>query len=438
MNPIPNIQEFQLRRERLMATIGHDAIAIVPANREVPRNHDVDYQFRQDSDFYYLTGFEEPDALLVLAPGHGDGDTALFVRPRDKQSEQWHGRRLGKERVSENLGISKGFNIEELDSTIVRYLAGRNVIHFAFGQRPEYDTRIFGWLNAMQSSRLASPAHFTLIRETLHELRLNKSEVELEEMQLAADISARAHIRAMQFTRPGISEHRVETEMLAEFYSHGARHTAYPSIVASGENACIMHYVDNNSVLQDSDLLLIDAGCEINHYAADITRTFPVNGKYSGPQRALYEVVLEAQLAAINAVEPGAEFLKPQEVSQTLLAQGLIDLGILSGSVDEVRENGKLQQLLVHRCSHFLGLDVHDVGAMVQDGKVRTLESGMVLTIEPGVYVSPELCENGIDAKWSGIGIRIEDDVVVTEEGRRALTGLVPKNTVEIEELMRG
>lgn len=438
MNPIPHLEEYKLRRERLMAAIGPDAVAIVAANSELPRNSDVDYRFRQDSDISYLTGFAEPDAVLVLAPGYSDGDSAIFVRPRDENLEQWNGRRLGKDRAPSVLGIDQAFNIDELDEQIIPYLTARKVVHMHFGLRPEFDARFFGWLKAVQSKRLPGPSNFTLLRDTLHELRLFKSDHEVDQMQRAAEISAKAHVRAMQFTHPGITEHRVETELLSEFYSNGARHTAYPSIVASGENACIMHYTDNNAILQDGDLLLIDAGCEIDQYASDITRTFPINGKYSSEQRAIYDVVLEAQLAAVEAAKPRNAFTEPHETSQKILAQGLVDLGILSGSLEEVLEKETFKPFTVHRCSHWLGLDVHDVGAMEQDGEARKFEPGMVITVEPGIYVSPELCNNGVDNKWSGIGIRVEDDVLITEEGRRVLTSGVPKQADEIEELMHG
>ena len=436
MNPIQHLDEHRLRRERLMAAIGSDAAAIVVANRELPRNHDVDYQFRQDSDFYYLTGFLEPETVLVLTPGSSEGDSTLFVRPRDERLEQWNGRRLGKDRVRERLGIDRGFNLEDLDEEILDLLKDRQVVHFSFGLRPEYDTRFFEWLVAMRGRRLNAPSHFVMMQETLHEMRLFKSDVEITLMQRAADISSKAHCRAMTYTRPGITEHRVETELLSEFYSHGARHTAYPSIVASGENACIMHYVDNDAVLQDGHLLLIDAGCEIDQYASDITRTFPINGNFSGPQQELYDVVLEAQLAAIDAVRPGNPFTAPHETAQRILADGLQQLGILTKEIEDPVKAA--QPFLVHRCSHYLGLDVHDVGAMVTDGKPRTLEPGMVLTVEPGVYVPNEAEGKGVDPKWCGTGIRIEDDVVVTDEGSHVLTSGVPKTRDQIEELMRG
>ena len=419
-----------------MAAIGPDAVAIIFANSESPRNNDVDYQFRQDSDFFYLTGFLEPDAVLVLAPGNSTGDSALFVRSRDPKQEQWQGRRLGKDHAPEVLGIDRAFHVTELDKEIVAYLTGRKVVHMAFGRRPAVDTRFFAWLNDMQGRRLETPSTFTLLRETLHEMRLFKSAHEIQQMQHAANISAKAHCRAMRFTKPGITEHRVETELLAEFYSHGARHTAYPSIVASGENACIMHYVDNSSVLQDGELLLIDAGCEIDQYASDITRTFPVNGRFSGPQRALYDVVLAAQLAAIDAAKAGNRFTDPHETSTRILSQGLLDLGILHGSLDQVLEQDLAKPYLVHRCSHWLGLDVHDVGAMVQDGEPRQLEAGMAITVEPGIYLAPEFIEHDIDSRWHGIGIRIEDDVLITQDGNQVLTHGVPKDIDEVEALM--
>ncbi len=419
-----------------MASIGPESVALVFATGEKRRNSDVEYLFRPHSDFVYLTGFHEPDGLLVLAPGHPTMEEALFVRARDVAAEQWNGRRLGAERVKETLGIENGFTVEEFSEVIPNLIDGRDVLHV--DQDVETSHQVDLWLNTMKESGLAPPQERVELEDTLHELRLIKSDTEIETMQEAANISAAAHQRAMRYCHPGISELALESELQHEFALRGARFTAYPSIVASGPNACIMHYIQNDRTIEDGDLILIDAGCEYQYYASDITRTFPANGRFTQPQREIYELVLSAQLAAIDQVRTGHSFTDPHNTSTQVLAQGLIDLGILKGSLDEVLENELAKPFTVHRCSHFLGLDVHDVGKREIDGEPRTLEPGMVLTVEPGLYFGNAETMPNLDLKWHNIGIRVEDDVVVTENGNCVLSANAPKSADDVESLMAG
>ena len=419
-----------------MASIGPESVALVFATGEKRRNADVEYLFRPHSDFVYLTGFHEPDGLLVLAPGHPTMEEALFVRARDVAAEQWNGRRLGAERVKETLGIENGFTVDEFSEVIPNLLNGRDALHV--DQDVETSNQVEAWLDSMKESGLAPPQARVELEDTLHELRLIKSQTEIETMQEAANISAAAHIRAMRYCKPGISELALESELQHEFALRGARFTAYPSIVASGPNACIMHYIQNDRTIEDGDLILIDAGCEYQYYASDITRTFPANGRFTPSQRAIYELVLSAQLAAIDQVKTGQSFTSPHNVSTRILAQGLLDLGILKGSLDEVLEHELAKPFTVHRCSHFLGLDVHDVGKREIDGETRILEPGMVLTVEPGLYFGNAETMPDLDPIWHDIGIRIEDDVVVTESGNLVLSVDAPKSADDVESLMTG
>lgn len=419
-----------------MASIGPESVALIFATGEKRRNADVDYLFRPHSDFVYLTGFNEPDGLLVLAPGHPTLEETLFVRPRDIAAEQWNGRRLGAERVNEELGIDNAFTLEEFKDVIPNLLDGRDVLHV--DEDPETFHLVEEWLSAMQEAGLEPPQTRETMADTLHELRLVKSESEIATMQEAANISVAAHQRAMRFCEPGITELALESELQHEFALRGARFTAYPSIVASGANGCIMHYIQNDATINDGDLVLIDAGCEYRCYASDITRTFPANGRFTPPQRDIYDLVLSAQLAAIDEAKTGHVFTDPHNTSTRILAQGLIDLGILHGSLDEVLENELAKPFTVHRCSHFLGLDVHDVGKREIGGKERILEPGMVLTIEPGLYFGNAETMPDLDPRWHDIGIRIEDDVVVTESGNHILSADAPKYAADVESLMAG
>lgn len=432
-------QEFSRRRRRLMEAMGEHAVAVVPAAVEVTRSRDTEYPFRQDSDFHYLTGFPEPDALLVLLPGRAEGETVLFCRPRDPAMEQWTGRRLGPEGAQADYGVDQAWNLAELDERMPELLEGRQSLYSALGRRPAFDQRLLQWVQALRQrarSGARAPSRFFDLDQPLHEMRLFKSKGELDLMREAARISARAHVRAMQVCRPGLFEYQLEAEIQHEFAMAGARHPAYASIVGGGANGCILHYVDNDSPLREGELVLIDAGCEYRGYAADITRTFPVNGRFSHPQQALYEVVLAAQQAALEVTRPGHRWNEAHDATVQVITQGLVDLGLLAGEVNELVEREAYRPFYMHRAGHWLGLDVHDVGDYQVDGQWRPLAPGMVMTVEPGIYVAPELEQ--VDEAWRGIGIRIEDNVVITPEGHEVLTDGVPKDIDEIEQLMQG
>lgn len=433
-----NQLEYQRRREQLMAIIGPQSVAVVFGADEVLRNADTHFPFRQNSDFFYLTGFTEPNAILVLTPGREQGEVTLFLNPRDPAIEQWVGRRLGPEQACERLGVDVAIDINEVDKKLPTLLADRHVLHTLWTTQSRFDERIHKWLHQSKKQRTSPPEQIMNLALSLHELRLKKSTTEQQTMRRAAEITANAHIRAMKSCRPGLYEWELDAEIQSEFFAHGAHAPAYPSIVAGGENACIMHYVDNSARLIDGTLVLIDAGCEFEHYAADVTRTFPVSGQFSQEQRALYQVVLAAQKAAIAAAQPGNCFKDPHETSQRELVAGLIDLGIIKEDLDTVIEKHLDRKFLVHSCSHWLGLDVHDVGAARHKGKSRVLEEGMVLTIEPGAYIPSNDSMKEVDVKWHGIGIRIEDDVLITADGNEILTAGVPKQPTEIEALMHG
>jgi len=430
-------REFDGRRRQLMAHMVDNSIAIVPAARHAARNRDVDYHFRQDSDFHYLSGFPEPDAVLVLLPGREQGEYILFCRERDPERELWDGLRAGQEGAVRDYGADDAFPISDIDDILPGLIEGRNRVYYAMGRMPEFDRRLMDWVNTIRSkvrSGAHPPGEFVDLDHLLHEMRLHKSAGEIKLMQRAADISAGAHARAMKACRPGLFEYQLEAELLHEFALHGARSWAYPPIVGGGHNACILHYIENASALRDGDLVLIDAGCELDCYAADITRTFPVNGRFSTAQRQLYEICLQAQLAAIEAVRPGAHWDAPHAAAVRVLTEGLVALGLLEGSVDALIDKGAYRQFYMHRTGHWLGLDVHDVGDYKIGDNWRLLEPGMVLTVEPGIYVSP--ANTAVARKWRGIGIRIEDDVVVTSTGCEVLTRAVPKTVEQIEALM--
>ena len=433
-----NTLEMQRRRSRLMAAIGPTGVALVFGNTEVSRNGDTHYPFRQDSDFFYLTGFNEPNAVLVLAPFHEKGETAIFLNPRDLNMEQWTGYRLGPERASETLGIDVAFPIEQLDSEILEFLAGREAVHAMWNANSKLDDRVFEWLHALKKKRRDAPEDLINLALSLHELRLIKSEAEQAQMQLAADITADALIHAMRYCEPDMFEWQLDAEIQAVFLRNGAKAPAYPTIVGSGENSCIMHYIENSRKMTTDDLVLIDAGCELDHYAADITRTFPVRGQFSKAQRTIYELVLEAQKQAIAVASIGNHFRDPHQSSRTVLTQGLIDLGILNSTLDEALEQNLDRRFLVHSCSHWLGLDVHDVGRTSYDGQPRQLEPGMVLTVEPGVYIPNNETMSDVADHWRGIGVRIEDDVLVTTDGNHVLSNRAPKSPDDIETLMNG
>ena len=431
-----NVLEFQRRRSRLLAAIGPNGVAIVFGNTEVSRNGDTHYPFRQDSDFFYLTGFNESNAVLVLAPFHEKGETAIFVNPRDPSMEQWTGYRLGPERANEALGVDTAFSIQQLDTEILEFLQGREAVHALWNANTKLDPRIPEWLHALKRKRRDAPEDLVNLALSLHELRLIKSEQEQAQMQLATDISADAIKCAMRSCRPGMFEWQLDAEIQSVFLRNGAKAPAYPIIVGSGDNACIMHYIENSRKMTAQDLVLIDAGCELDHYAADITRTFPVDGRFSDAQRTLYELVLEAQTRAITFASVGNRFRDAHDASRKVLTQGLIELGILSCSIDEALEQNLDRRFLVHSCSHWLGLDVHDVGRTNDNGKPRCLEPGMVLTVEPGLYIPDNETMSDVEECWRGIGVRIEDDILITVEGNHVLSHKAPKSPDDIEALM--
>lgn len=432
------IQAFSERRHRLASQM-QKGVAIIPTAPERVRNRDAHYPYRFDSYFYYLTGFAEPEAVLVIVAGV-DKDVSksiLFCREKNIEYEIWNGFRYGPEAAREAFEFDETYPIAKLDEMLPRLLADQPAVFCALGNDTAWDARVIGWVNQVrQQSRsgTTAPAEIRDIRLLLDEMRLFKSAEELQVMRRAAEISGGAHRRAMQNTRPGMSEYEVEAELMHEFRRHGAQAPAYTSIVAGGANACVLHYVDNNARLKAGELLLIDAGCELDGYAADITRTFPVNGKFNPAQRDLYELVLSAQAAAINAVRPGNTWDAPHNAALQVLAQGFIDLGLCHGSVDEVIQSEDYKRFYMHRTGHWLGLDVHDVGEYKRNGEWRPLQPGMTLTVEPGCYVRPA---DNVPRHFWNIGIRIEDDVAVTETGCEVLTGAAPKTVAEIEELMR-
>jgi Xaa-Pro aminopeptidase len=432
------IQAFSERRRRLASQM-QKGVAIIPTAPERVRNRDAHYPYRFDSYFYYLTGFGEPEAVLVIVAGAGTdaSKSILFCREKNIEYEIWNGFHYGPEGAREAFEFDETYPIAKLDEMLPRLLADQPTVFCALGDDTAWDARVIGWVNRVrQQSRsgTAAPAEIRDIRLLLDEMRLFKSTEELQVMRRAAEISGGAHRRAMQNTRPGMSEYEVEAELLHEFRRHGAQAPAYTSIVAGGANACVLHYVENYARLKAGELLLIDAGCELDGYAADITRTFPVDGKFNPAQRDLYELVLSAQAAAINAVQPGNTWDAPHNAALQVLVQGFIDLGLCHGSVDEVIRSEDYKRFYMHRTGHWLGLDVHDVGEYKHNGEWRPLQPGMTLTVEPGCYVRPA---DNVPRHFWNIGIRIEDDVAVTETGCEVLTGAAPKTVAEVEELMR-
>jgi len=429
--------EFARRRKNLMAMMEPNSIALVPAAAECTRSRDTEYTFRQDSDFLYLTGFEEPDGVLVLIPGRRSGQVVLFCRDRNPEMELWNGYRAGPEGVVADFGMDDAFPIDDLDDILPGLIEGKHQIYYSMGHNDGFDRRVMGWVNQIRRlvrTGAKPPGDFTDLSFLLHEQRLFKSAQELRIMRKAGAISAQAHCRAMRECREGRFEYHLEGAILHEFIENGARAAAYNSIVGAGANACVLHYTENRDRLRDGDLVLIDAGCEFSGYAADITRTFPVSGQFSPEQRALYDLVLEAQLAAIEKVKPGNTWNQPHDATVRVITRGLIKLGLLKGKEKDLIKSGAYRDFYMHRAGHWLGMDVHDVGDYRVDGKWRQLEPGMVLTIEPGIYVATNNTKVG--KKWRGIGIRIEDDVAVTPGGCEVLTAGVPKTAADIEALM--
>lgn len=429
--------EFSRRRRELMRMMGTGAIAIVPAAREKIRNRDSHFPFRQDSDFHYLTGFPEPDAVAVLVPGRKQAEYILFCRERDPVMETWNGRRAGQEGAIRDYGADDAFPIGDIDDILPGLMERCERVFYTMGNFPEFDRRVIEWVNRLRNQAktgMQSPQEFVTLDHLLHDMRLYKSRNEIAVMRQAASISVRAHERAMLVCRPGMNESELEAEFLHEFRLHGAT-TAYNPIVGGGENGCILHYVDNNRALADNDLVLIDAACELECYASDITRTFPVSGRFSAEQRAVYDVVLRAQLAAIAKVRAGNHWNAPHEEAVKVLTAGLVKLGLLKGPVSKLIKDEAYRKFYMHRTGHWLGLDVHDVGDYKVGDEWRELEPGMVLTVEPGIYIAPGT--KGVPKRWWNIGIRIEDDVLVTKGAPDVLSGALVKQADEVEAFMR-
>ncbi|MBL1276694.1 MAG: Xaa-Pro aminopeptidase [Ectothiorhodospiraceae bacterium] len=432
--------EFSRRRKRLMQMMGKAAVAILPAAPTRTRNRDAEYAYRQDSDFHYLTGFNEPESVLVLIPKRKHGEVILFCRERDPVMETWHGRRAGLEGAMEHYGADDAFPITDIDDILPGLLESSERVYYAMGSDTLFDQRVTGWVNRLKEQSRAgvhTPKEFVALDHLLHDMRLYKSRAEIGAMRKAAKVSAQAHIRAMQTCQPGKMEFEIEAEFQHHFKQHDFEN-AYTPIVGGGENGCILHYTENNAELLDGDLLLIDAGAENELYAADITRTFPVNGRFNPEQKALYQLVLDAQLAAIEKIKPGNHWNEPHKAAVRVLTKGLIKLGLLKGKLPALIKEQAYRVFYMHRTGHWLGLDVHDVGDYKVGDAWRQLEPGMVLTVEPGLYIAPGSKVGGrvVAKKWQGIGIRIEDDVLVTKDGYEVLSKDAPKTVVEIETLM--
>jgi Xaa-Pro aminopeptidase len=467
---------FQNHRRQVSARIGNAGIAVVPAATETFRNDDVTHEFRQDSDFFYLTGFHEPEAMAVLAPGHPDGDYHLFVRPRDRDQEIWTGGRAGVEGARERFQADQAYEVGQIDSVLSRLLLGRETIHYRIGN-PSLDSRVVGLIGKGRAyyarTGKTMPTAVSDLSPLLAELRLRKSATEIESLRAACELSAEGHREAIRFARPGLYEYQVQAAMEYIWREGGSRRNGYPSIVASGPNACILHYVENDREIEDGDLVLIDAACEVDYFSSDITRTFPANGRFTGPQRALYEIVLAAQRAAIAASQPGETIRALHEESRRIITEGLVDLQLLPRSVDDSIAMHHYREFFMHGTSHWLGLDVHDAGSYRVEGQPRVLEPGMSFTVEPGIYVDlreeielplleydfdewlvrglvegpaarKELdklkdeagkLKHPIPEPFRGMGVRIEDDIAITEEGHENLSRLVPTALDDLEAL---
>ncbi len=427
-------KQFKTRRLALMQSMG-SGVAIIPTAPEVIRNRDSHYPYRFDSYFYYLTGFREPEAVLLLVAG-STPKSILFCRDKDMEREIWDGFRHGPAGALAEFGFDEAYSISQLDELAPRIIANQQKIFYSLGADAAWDARVTQWLNQLHAQNrngISAPSEMVDARSLIDEMRLFKSDYELGTMRDAANISAQAHQHAMQMTRPHMMEYEIEAKFLHEFYRHGAQATAYTPIVAGGANACTLHYVANNAPLKEGDLLLIDAGCELDGYASDITRTFPVNGKFSAAQKDLYELVLAAQAAAIEQIRPGNHWNQPHEAVLDVLIQGFIDFGLCKGSPESILESGDYRRFYMHRTGHWLGLDVHDAGEYKRDGEWRMLEPGMTLTVEPGCYVRPA---SEVPEHFWNIGIRIEDDALVTAKGCEIITAAAPKTVAEIEAVM--
>jgi Xaa-Pro aminopeptidase len=434
-----NADVFRARRAKFLQAIGAGATAILPSAPAALRSGDVEFIFRQDSDFYYLTAFEEPESIALFSPGHPDGEFVMFVRPRDKERETWTGRRAGIEGAMVEYGADKAYVVDEFEKILPRYLEKSERIHYPIGRNEKLDERVMRLIqysSAMRPRIGSGPFAIIDPRETLHEARLRKDPMELELMRRAAAISAEAHKAAMRKAHGGMKEWQIEAEVDYAFRSRGAVGPSYPSIVASGPNAAILHHIENRREMRAGELLLIDAGCEYDFYASDITRTFPVGAKFTELQKQLYSIVLEAQQKGIEKAQPGARFDDPHDAALRVLVDGMREVGLVSGTTDEAIEKANYRRFYMHRTSHWLGMDVHDVGLYRMNGESRKLEPGMVLTVEPGLYIDED-CDEAPE-HLRGIGIRIEDDVLITETGHEVITAATPKQIADVEALTAG
>jgi Xaa-Pro aminopeptidase len=429
-------KEFARRRKQLMRMMGTGGIAILPAAPVRTRSRDVEYRYRQDSDFYYLTGFAEPEAVAVLAPGRDRGEYLLFCRERDKAREQWDGSRAGQDGAISDYGADDAFPIDDIDEILPGIMESCSRVYYTMGMYSEFDTRIADWVNSLRSglSRgVHTPQEFVALDHLLHDMRLYKSRGEIAAMRRSANVAVKAHQRAMKMTRPGLYEYEVEAEFRHEFRRNNAW-VSYSPIVGGGANACTLHYVENTAELKDGDLLLIDAGCELDYYASDITRTFPVNGRFSPEQRAVYEVVLDAQNAAIEKVVKGNHWNEPHDAAVKVITKGLRKLGLLSGTLPKLIRDGAYREFYMHRTGHWIGMDVHDVGDYKVSDEWRVLETGMVTTVEPGIYIANK---RSVPKAFRNIGVRIEDDVAVTSRGPDVLSKRLVRDPDGIEALMQ-
>ncbi|WP_025122093.1 MULTISPECIES: Xaa-Pro aminopeptidase [unclassified Serratia (in: enterobacteria)] len=430
-------QEFHNRRQALLAQMAAGSAAVIFAAPEATRSADSEYPYRQNSDFWYLTGFNEPEAVLILVKSdETHNHSVLFNRVRDLTAEIWFGRRLGQDAAPAKLGVDRALAFDEINDQLHLLLNGLDVVYHAQGQYAYADEILFGALDKLRKGfrqNLAAPATMTDYRPWLHDMRLFKSAEEVAVMRRAGEISALAHIRAMQKCRPGMFEYQLEGEILHEFNRHGARYPSYNTIVGSGENGCILHYTENECEMRDGDLVLIDAGCEYRGYAGDITRTFPVNGKFSKPQRAVYDIVLASIDKALEMFKPGVSIREVNDQVVRIMIAGLVDLGVMKGDVEQLFAEQAHRPFFMHGLSHWLGLDVHDVGHYGSASRDRVLEPGMVLTVEPGLYIAPDA---DVPQEYRGIGIRIEDDILITQDGNENLTASVVKDADAIEALM--
>ncbi|MEE8427275.1 MAG: Xaa-Pro aminopeptidase [Woeseiaceae bacterium] len=431
-----NSKEFARRRKQLSRMVAPGGIVILPAAHVRMRSRDVEHRYRQDSDFYYLTGFAEPEAVAVLAPGRSNGEYLLFCRERDSDKELWNGRRTGPAGAVQDYGADDAFPIDDIDDILPGIMESCTRVYYTMGVYPDFDSRMAEWVNSLRSREsrgVHTPQEFVALDHLLHDMRLYKSRAEVSAMRKAAKVTARAHTRAMQFVRPGVHEYEVEAEFMHEFRRHDAW-VSYSPIVGSGANSCTLHYIDNNAELRDGDLVLIDAGCELDYYASDVTRTLPVNGRFSAEQRAVYEIVLEAQLAAIDKTRPDNHWNEPHDAAVNVITRGLKKIGLLDGTLPKLIKDGAYREFFMHRTGHWLGMDVHDVGDYKVGDEWRLLEPGMVMTVEPGIYIP---AQSKIPARWRDIGVRIEDDVVITSDGADVLSKDLAKEPDEIEALMQ-